>query len=60
MTYADGSEEKFQKANWVKKIKENEKFKNRILELMDEEVVLKFENAVSGGAEFYSLPEDQH
>ena len=60
LTYADGSEEKFQKANWVKKIKENEKFKNRILELMDEEVVLKFENAVSGGAEFYSLPEDQH
>jgi len=38
LVYDDGTSEKFQFTKWVEKMK-NEKFKNRVLELMDEVVV---------------------
>lgn len=40
LTHADGSEEKFQKSSFSEKLK-NEKFRTRILEIMDEEICSK-------------------
>ena len=56
LKYADGTGEKFQKANWIAKL-ENEKFKARVLELMDEEVVLKFHDRTGDAADFYDQEE---
>ena len=57
MIYADGKEEKFQKINWLDKLQE-EKFKTRILELMDNEVIKNFENKVGKAANFYDIEEE--
>lgn len=42
LKYKDGKEQKFQSKTWVDKIKSDEKFKNRVLELMNEELVEKY------------------
>jgi recombination protein RecA len=52
LKYGDGTEEKFQASRWMEKLQE-EKFKARILELMDEEVVLKFDKRLGDASEFY-------
>ena len=56
LTHADGTEEKFQPSKWPSKIKE-EKFKNRILEIMDEEVILKFDKREVAAEQFYNSEE---
>ena len=56
LTHADGSEEKFQPSKWPEKMKE-EKFKNRILGIMDEEVILKFDRREVDAAQFYNSEE---
>ena len=53
LRYADGTEEKFQSSGWLKKL-EDEKFRNRVLEIMDEEVVLKFDERTGEAENFYS------
>jgi recombination protein RecA len=50
----DGSEVKFQTAGWVKKL-EDEKFKARILQILDEEVILKFKDRSGNAGEFYDI-----
>ena len=57
LIYADGKEEKFQKTNWLEKLQE-EKFKTRVLELMDNEVIKNFENKVGKAANFYDIEEE--
>lgn len=52
LKYGDGAEEKFQASKWMEKLQED-KFKARILELMDEEVVLKFDKRLGDASEFY-------
>jgi len=52
LKYGDGTEEKFQASKWMEKLQED-KFKARILELMDEEVVLKFDKRLGDASEFY-------
>ena len=52
LCYADGTCEKFQSANWIKKL-QNEKFKTRVLEVMDEEVILKFDKRIGDAETFY-------
>jgi len=56
LVYADGTEEKFQGSKWVEKLKD-EKFKNRILEIMDEEIILKFNDRSGDASEFYDVEE---
>ena len=41
MNYEDGTSEKFQATKWMKQL-ESDKFKKRILELMDIEVIGKY------------------
>ena len=56
LVYADGSEEKFQGSTWIEKLKD-EKFKARILELMDEEIILKFKDKTGDASAFYEVEE---
>ena len=56
LKYTDGTGEKFQRANWIVKL-EDEKFKARVLELMDEEVVLKFHDRTGDASDFYEQEE---
>lgn len=57
LVHADGSEEKFQNATWVEKLKD-EKFRARIMELMDEEIILKFKDKTGDAASFYEVEEE--
>ena len=42
MLYKDGTSEKFQSKTWTKKL-QNDKFRQRVLELMDDEIVKKYD-----------------
>ena len=57
LTYKDGKTEKFQASKWMDKLK-NEKFKNRILEIMDEEVIMKFDTREGNASDFYEIDEE--
>ena len=57
LIYQDGSTEKFQASKWKEKL-QNEKFKNRILQIMDEEIILKFENRVGDASEYYDVDKE--
>lgn len=52
LIYEDGTEEKFQPSRWSEKIV-NEKFRARVLELIDREVILKFDKREGTAADFY-------
>ena len=52
LVYEDGTEEKFQPSRWSEKIV-NEKFRARVLELIDREVILKFDKREGTAADFY-------
>jgi RecA/RadA recombinase len=52
LKYADGTGEKFQSAHWLTKL-QDDKFKARVLEIMDEEVVMKFDKRSGDATEFY-------
>ena len=54
MRYKDGTEEKFQPSKW-KSMLTNQKFRDRILEIMDEEVILKFDKRQGEVADFYDI-----
>jgi|TARA_R110000744_G_scaffold171783_2_gene290294 recombination protein RecA len=54
LKHEDGSEEKFQTVTWMKKLEED-KFRNRILQLMENEIILKFEKKEVDAKEFYDI-----
>ena len=45
LVHKDGKEEKFQSAHWIEKL-EDKKFKTRVLEIMDEQIIRKFNDRV--------------
>ena len=53
----NGQTVKFQPSKWKEKIQE-EDFKARILELMDEEIILKFDKREGSASEFYDIEDD--
>jgi len=53
---ADGSAIKFQPSKWVEKM-EDETFRSRVYELMDEEVVQKFDKRIGNAKDFYEAVE---
>ena len=57
LKYKDGSTQKFQSSSWVEFLQE-EKFRNRILELMDEEIILKFDSRSGDASTYYNVDED--
>ena len=54
LTMADGETVKFQPSKWSEKIQE-ESFRTRVLELMDEEVILKFDRREGDANEYYDI-----
>ena len=58
LVYADGTETKsFRQSEWVEKLKDK-KFYNRVIELMEEEVVLKFDKRLGSAESFYDIGEE--
>jgi recombination protein RecA len=50
----DASEVKFQRATWMEKLQENS-FRERVLEIMDQQVILKFEKREGKAEDFYDV-----
>lgn len=52
MVFADGSSEKFQAAKWVEKM-QSDKFRQRVYQIIDEEVIYKFDTRQGKAEDFY-------
>ena len=52
LQYKDGTEEKFQPSKW-KNMLTSQKFRDRILEIMDEEVVVRFDKRTGDASDYY-------
>ena len=57
LIHEDGKKEKFQKSGWLDKL-QDEKFRARVLQIMDEEVILKFEDRTGRAEDFYKIDEE--
>mgnify|MGYP003136230756 FL=1 len=57
LEYADGTADKFQPSKWMKAL-EGEKFKARVLEITDREVIQKFDNREGDAKDFYNMDEE--
>jgi len=55
LKHVDGKEKKFQAKQWVSLINSDPVFKARVLELMDEEVIRKFNDREGSAADFYDV-----
>ena len=58
LVYPDGTEEKFQSAHWLDKL-EDDRFRNRVFEIMDEEIIKKFDNREGDAGDFYDVDKEQ-
>jgi len=58
LQYKDGTEEKFQPSKW-KNMLTNEKFRDRVLNIMDEEVILKFDKRQGEASDFYDIEQEE-
>jgi len=58
LTHSDGSEEKFQATKW-KDLMQGDKFRARVMQLLDEEVVLKFDKRLVEADHFYQEEEEE-
>ena len=56
MIFEDGSTEKFQASKWFEKM-QNENFRNRVFQIMDEEVIMKFDKREGKAENFYETDE---
>ena len=59
LEYGDGEKEKFQASSWVEKLKKD-KFRNRVLEIMDEEIILKFKERDGDASQFYNIDGEEN
>lgn len=58
LVYEDGTTEKFQAAKWLDKLK-SDNFKNRVTQLMDEEIIMRFEKKEGNAADFYGVDAEE-
>ncbi len=54
LVHEDGTEEKFQAAKWMEKLSD-EKFRNRVLAIMDEEIIMRFDKKEGKAEDFYNI-----
>lgn len=54
LIYEDGTEEKFQTAHWIEKLQQP-KFRERVLKIIEEEVIMKFETREGDASSFYEI-----
>ena len=57
LCYEDETSEKFQAAKWTEKL-QDKKFKDRVLEVMDEEIIRKFDDRTGNAADYYEKEEE--
>lgn len=57
--YKDGTMDKFQSKQWLDKL-QDQKFHDRIIELLEEEVVMKFDKRIGMASDFYSEDKEEH
>ena len=57
MVFDDGTTEKFQAAKWVEKM-QNDKFRQQVYKIMDEEVIKKFDTRQGSASDFYENEEE--
>ena len=58
IVYEDGTKEKFQAAMWIDKL-QNPKFKSRVLEIMDKELIKNFETKEGHASNYYNIDGDE-
>ena len=58
LVYKDGTSEKFQAAKWKEKL-QNEKFKKRVLQIMDEEIIMRFDKKEGKAEDFYDIDTEE-
>tara|TARA_R100000005_G_scaffold96634_2_gene85360 strand:- start:1987 stop:3150 length:1164 start_codon:yes stop_codon:yes gene_type:complete len=54
----DGKEEKFQQSKWLDKL-EDSRFYNRVVEIMDQEIILKFNDRSGDASDYYDIDGEQ-
>jgi recombination protein RecA len=54
LVYEDGTKEKFQAAHWKEKL-ESGRFRERVLQLMDEEIIVKFETREGNAEDYFNV-----
>jgi recombination protein RecA len=59
LEHDDGTVDKFQPSRWMKAL-ESEKFKKRVLEIMDREVIQKFDKREGEAKDFYNTEEESN
>jgi recombination protein RecA len=57
MVFDDGTTEKFQAAKWVEKM-QNDKFRQQVYKIMDDEVIRKFDTRQGSASDFYENEEE--
>ena len=57
MVHEDGTTDKFQAAKWVEKM-QDDKFRQRVYQIMDEEVIMKFDTRQGSASDFYDSEEE--
>jgi len=58
LVFEDGTKEKFQGANWIEKLR-NDKFKKRVLQLMDKELISNFVTKEGHASIYYNIDGDE-
>ena len=54
LEFEDGTSEKFQASRWMEKL-QNDKFRSRILQIMDEEIIMRFDKKEGKAEDFYDI-----
>lgn len=57
LVYNDGTTEKFQASRWLEKLSDD-KFRDRVLAIMDEEVIMRFEKKEGAAQDFYDIDKE--
>ena len=58
LSMGNGEEIKFQKNSWLEQL-ENPKFRKRVLEIMDSEIIRKFDERTGDASNFYDIDSDE-
>jgi len=58
LSMPDGYSKKFQPSKWTDLAKNDEEFRSRVIQIMDEEIVQKFDKRQGDASAFYEDPED--
>tara|TARA_R110000765_G_scaffold229254_3_gene332769 strand:- start:1740 stop:2336 length:597 start_codon:yes stop_codon:yes gene_type:complete len=58
LVYENGKTEKFQGAKWKEKL-QNKKFRDRVLQIMDEDIIMRFDKKEGKAGEFYDIDQQK-